>query len=44
MKGCRTIAEFGIKKMDGDEAEISDRSGDSMKVFYDKRNRKVVMR
>lgn len=59
MKGCKTIAEFGIKnwmesngfvmsefdvKMDGDEAEISDRTGDSMKVFYDRRNRKVVIR
>lgn len=58
MKGCKTIAEFAIKKwmesngfivndfsvnMNGNEAEIFDKNGDSMKVIYDKNERRVMM-
>lgn len=59
MKGCKTIAEFAIKKwmedngfdlgeftvkMNGNEAVILDKNGDSMKVIYDNNERRVAMK
>lgn len=56
MKGCKTVAEYAIKKwmedngfvmsefsvdIIGNEATITDRPGDSMKVRYDRGTKKV---
>lgn len=56
MKGCKTIAEYAIRRwmeengfvmsefsveMDGNCAEIKDKTGDSMKVAYNTKERKV---
>lgn len=56
MKGCKTIAEYAVKKwmedngfvmsefsveMNGNEAKITDRTGDKINVYYNPKTKSV---